>query len=47
MKKIIVLLLAFIIAFTMCACGVDTSVIDDELQGTWLWISDTGLMEIQ
>lgn len=46
MKKIIVLMLALFLAFTMCACGVDTNAVDDELQGTWLWISDTGLMEI-
>lgn len=46
MKKAIVLMMILFVAITVCACGVDTNAVDDELQGTWLWISDTGLMEI-
>ena len=42
MKRVLSLLLALVMCFTLCACSPEPNVIKEELQGYWFYYSESG-----
>ncbi|MBQ9937903.1 MAG: hypothetical protein IJO96_00055 [Oscillospiraceae bacterium] len=43
MKKVLAIILVFAMCLSLCACGVDKTAVDHELQGKWTIASGIGV----